>query len=92
MNENENVSRDVIKEAVLDKLESLARPKQTINEQMHFQQDLDLGTSFKAALSLPFSKISNCYGGQTVSSTETKMLEIVKNAIDLVYKKANRKA
>ena len=58
MPENEKVSRNEIKDAVIDKLESFAEPNQTIVEEMHLQQDLDLGPTFRTALALPLSKIS----------------------------------
>ena len=91
MAEEEKLSRDVIKPEVIKKLQSFAEPNEQITEETHLQKDLDLGPSFRFALALPFTKISKRYGGYVVRGKETKKLDLVKKAIDLVHKKANRK-
>lgn len=90
MTSNDKVSRNEIKEAVINELEPFAESGQPVTEDMHLQKDLDLGPSSRFALALPFTKISKHYDGYAIRGEETKMLGFVKEAVDLVFKKANR--
>ena len=91
MSKTEKVTREVIKKSVIKKLKSFAEPADPIVEEMHLQRDLDLGPTFRQALALPYTKISKRYGGYVIRGTEAKALKLVKDSIDLVHKKANRR-
>lgn len=91
MSNQEIVSREKIKEEVLEKLRSFGEPDFEITEQTDLQVDLGLSSTLRQALALPFTKISSRFGGYAIRIFEARELRLVKQCIDLVHKRANRK-
>jgi hypothetical protein len=86
----ETVSRDEIRPEVVHVLEVVSR-RQNITDGMTLWPGLRLPPLVRGALSFPFSAISAEYGGLGISTDASRGLKDVKEAVDLVYKRANRK-
>ena len=84
----EKVTREEIKPQVIGVLVAMTQTK-GITEPMTLWPKLRMGPLQRAALSLPFSKISAKYDGLSMSDDSTRKLKDVKSAIDLVYARSN---
>jgi hypothetical protein len=60
-------------------------------ESYRLDEDLGLRREARGALKKPFNEISEPYGGYVIFSTECIALKNVGGAVELVYRKANRK-
>lgn len=86
----DRVSREEIKPQVIMKLEVFAGPGAKITESTHLQRDLGMGPTYRAAMAMPYTKISKRYCGYVVKMSETRNLTDVRQSITLVYRRANR--
>lgn len=83
-------TRDVIKAEVLRVLANISGfPPDEIAEGELLDDDLGLGSALRGALAAGFTNIVRKYNAHTAIPASTcKKLETVKEAIDLVFKKA----
>lgn len=85
------VTKVDIKPQVIEKLESFAEPNTDLSEDTELDGDLGMGPTHRAAMALPYTKISKRYKGYVVGISECKELKTVGESIDLVYERANRR-
>ncbi len=85
----ERVSRGTIAPLVIAKIDAVAEPGRPIKETDRLLEDLGMTAGIRRAMALPFTKISKRFGGKLVRMSKSKKLKKVKDAIDLVHKKAN---
>lgn len=89
------VDRPTIKREVFTKLNALAEPRPPLDpnsdddEKKRLLDDLRLGPTFRRALALPYTKISQRHGGKPITQAEAQDLGTVKDSVDLVFKRAN---
>lgn len=84
-------TRDQIKPQVIDVLRAVSQKGTPINESDRLDDDLNMTSLLRRAMSLPYSKISATYHGLAVSGADAEALEDVKSSIDLVTKRASGK-
>jgi hypothetical protein len=84
-------TRDEIKPKVITKIKTISDAGDLAeDEKSHLWNDLGMGPVVKAAMSLPYSKISKKYpNGIVVSQAAAAKCETVKDSIDLVFNRAN---
>ncbi len=87
-------SRAEIKPKVIKKLAVIADvPISSVTESTRLWEDLDMGTTVRKALALPFSKIAKSYdGGIAIPQSGCADLKKAKDAINLVTKRARGQA
>ncbi len=88
----EKVSKQVITTKVIEVIKN-SIPENKIVEitaDSRFFEDIGITESLLESLSLPFSIICREYGGRDITESEAKNFKTVGNAIDLVYKRANK--
>ncbi len=79
------VSRATIRLEVIKKLLAITEHPNKITEGLKLEHDLDLGYAARAALAVPFTKISQRYEGKKLSQPKCRSCKTVKDAIDLVH-------
>ncbi len=83
-------TREDIKPQVIHKLEIKTNEKD-IKESDDLTNDLNMTDTGKESMSEPYSRITKKYDGKSISTIEAKKLKSVKESIDLVHKKSNKK-
>ena len=86
MTKSDKISRDEIKDEVIRMFKSIS-PDKNITEETNLQLDLNMGVVFKRSLALPLTGISKGHGGDAVRPEEAESLSLVKDTINIVYKK-----
>ena len=84
------VSREEIAKRVIAKIEAVAEPDEKVDETDDLEVDLGMTSTIRAAMALPYSKISKSFpSGLPIRILEARALGTVKQSIDLVHKRSN---
>jgi hypothetical protein len=89
MADKERVTRKTVKDLVGQKIMAVAHLSALPSEEARLFEDLGMGPTVRRAMALPYSRLSNDYGGQPISQTDAGALTTVGDSIDLVHKRAN---
>jgi len=85
-------TREEVKPKVVEKIASVVhRQPAEIKEEDKLFEDLGMGPTVRKAMALPYTKISEEFGGSRVSQSDAGNLKTVAASIDLVTKAANDK-
>jgi hypothetical protein len=83
------VSREEIKPRVVEKIMVVAHVSDEPSEEAALFEDLRMGATVRRAMALPYSRITDEFGGLLISGDEAEALETVGESIDLVFNRAN---
>lgn len=81
-------SRGAIKKEVVKVMEHVSRHS-PISEDNKLWEDLGMGSILRKALAVPYTRLSEEYGGLRITMSEAEELTTVRESIDLVHKRSN---
>jgi hypothetical protein len=88
---SETVSREIISQKVIEALQQTTDHPKKIEENDRIYEDLGMSRAFHSAMAVPYTKISNNYGGNSIGPSEIVNNRTVSNDVDVVYNKANKR-